>query len=50
VPIGPLNSIADIFEDLQFKARESMVTLEHPLGDGLSFRTSLRACPGRPEG
>ena len=31
VPIGPLNSIADIFEDPQFKARKSMVTLNHPL-------------------
>lgn len=30
VPIGPLNTIADIFNDPQFKARENLVTLSDP--------------------
>jgi crotonobetainyl-CoA:carnitine CoA-transferase CaiB-like acyl-CoA transferase len=30
VPIGPLNSIADIFVDPQIEARENLVTIEHP--------------------
>jgi len=30
VPIGPLNSIADIFADPQFKARDTLVALQHP--------------------
>lgn len=31
VPVGPVNSIADIMEDPQFKARENVVTVKHPL-------------------
>jgi hypothetical protein len=30
VPIGPLNSIADIFADPHFKARENLVTIDDP--------------------
>jgi len=36
VPIGPLNTIADIFEDPQFAARDDLATVEHPdLGEGV---------------
>ena len=31
VPVGPINSIADIFEDPQFQARESMIEVEDPI-------------------
>ncbi|MSQ50092.1 MAG: CoA transferase [Betaproteobacteria bacterium] len=30
VPIGPLNSIADIFQDPHFKARQTLVSVNHP--------------------
>lgn len=30
VPISPINSIKDIFEDPQFKSRENIVEIEHP--------------------
>lgn len=30
VPIDPVNSIADIFADPQYQARESLVTVDHP--------------------
>lgn len=30
VPVGPLNSIEDIFDDPQFVARENLVTLDVP--------------------
>ncbi len=30
VPAGPINSIADIFADPHFKAREALVTVTHP--------------------
>ncbi|MBO0603009.1 CoA transferase [Sporosarcina sp. E16_3] len=30
VPISPINSIEDIFEDEHFKARENIVEIEHP--------------------
>ncbi len=34
VPAGPLNTIADVFEDPQFAARENLLTVHHPeLGD-----------------
>ena len=34
VPAGPLNTIADIFEDPHFKARENLLHFDHPeLGD-----------------
>jgi succinyl-CoA:(S)-malate CoA-transferase subunit A len=50
VPIGPLNNIADIFADPQFKAREDIVTLHDPqLGEitipGVFPKLSLT--PGR---
>ncbi len=31
VPFGPINSIADIFEDPHYRAREDLVTVEDPL-------------------
>lgn len=31
VPFGPINSIADIFEDPHYQAREDLVTVEDPL-------------------
>jgi len=30
VPAGPLNTIADVFEDSQFAARENLLKVEHP--------------------
>ena len=30
VPAGPINSIADIFEDPQFRARDQLVTVQDP--------------------
>ncbi|MSR13062.1 MAG: CoA transferase [Gammaproteobacteria bacterium] len=30
VPLGPINSIADIFEDEHFKARENLLTVQDP--------------------
>jgi len=30
VPAGPINSVADIFRDPQFKARENLIEREHP--------------------
>ncbi len=34
VPVGPLNSIADIFADPQIAARENLLHVQHPrLGD-----------------
>src|SRR3546814_8464723 len=30
IPCGPINSIADIFADPQFKAMESMLSVQHP--------------------
>jgi len=31
VPVSPIHSIADIFEDPQYKARENLVQVEHPV-------------------
>jgi len=31
VPVSPINSIADIFEDPQYRARENLVQIEHPI-------------------
>jgi len=31
VPVGPVNSMADIMVDPQFKAREDIVTVQHPI-------------------
>ncbi len=50
VPVGKLNSIADIFEDEQFKARENLAELEEPgLGKVVipSVVPRLSATPGR---
>ncbi|MNY18170.1 formyl-coenzyme A transferase [compost metagenome] len=30
VPAGPINSIADIFEDAQFAARENLIKVQDP--------------------
>jgi crotonobetainyl-CoA:carnitine CoA-transferase CaiB-like acyl-CoA transferase len=30
VPVGPINSIADIFDDPQFKARQNMIEVDEP--------------------
>ena len=50
VPVGKLNSIADIFEDEHFQARGNLVTLEEPgLGEVvvLGVTPTLSATPGR---
>ena len=50
VPIGKLNSIADIFEDEHFQARGNLVTLEEPgLGEVVvpGVTPTLSATPGR---
>ena len=50
VPIGKLNSIADIFEDEHFQARGNLVTLEEPgLGAVVvpGVTPTLSATPGR---
>ena len=51
VPVGPINSIADIFSDPQFAARENII---HRLADGVAGRVAvpnvmprLSATPGR---
>lgn len=31
IPVSPIHSIADIFEDPQYKARENLVEVEHPI-------------------
>ncbi len=40
VPNGPINTIAEIFEDPQIKAREMIVEMEHPLIDTLQLTGS----------
>jgi succinyl-CoA:(S)-malate CoA-transferase subunit A len=50
VPVGKLNSIADIFEDEHFQARGNLVTLEEPgLGEVVipGVTPTLSATPGR---
>ena len=50
VPVGKLNSIADIFEDEHFQARGNLVTLEEPgLGEVVipGVVPTLSATPGR---
>jgi len=50
VPAGPLNSIADIFEDAQFKARGNLATVPVPgVGDVVmpSVMPRLSQTPGR---
>ncbi|HCK82933.1 MAG TPA: CoA transferase, partial [Candidatus Competibacter sp.] len=50
VPVGKLNSIADIFEDEHFQARGNLVTLEEPgLGKVVipGVVPTLSATPGR---
>jgi crotonobetainyl-CoA:carnitine CoA-transferase CaiB-like acyl-CoA transferase len=40
VPNGPINTIAEMFEDPQIKAREMIVEMEHPLIDKLQLTGS----------
>jgi crotonobetainyl-CoA:carnitine CoA-transferase CaiB-like acyl-CoA transferase len=40
VPNGPINTIAEMFEDPQIKAREMIVEMEHPLIDHLRLTGS----------
>ncbi|MBT2730183.1 CoA transferase [Bacillus sp. ISL-75] len=40
VPNGPINTIAEMFEDPQIKAREMIVEMEHPLIDHLQLTGS----------
>ena len=50
VPVGKLNSIADIFEDEHFQARGNLVKLEEPgLGEVVvpGVVPTLSATPGR---
>jgi len=52
VPSGPINSIADIFADPHFAAREDMVTVHHPVaGDVVvpNVFPKLSATPGAVE-
>jgi formyl-CoA transferase len=48
--VGPVYSIADIFEDAYFQAREAIISVEHPqLGmvRTANVRPILSATPGR---
>ncbi|MEH7247817.1 CoA transferase [Neobacillus niacini] len=40
IPNGPINTVAEMFEDPQIKAREMVVELEHPLIDNLKLTGS----------
>jgi crotonobetainyl-CoA:carnitine CoA-transferase CaiB-like acyl-CoA transferase len=48
--IAPINSIADIFRDPQFQARETITTVEHPVLGAIKMQNvipSLTLTPGR---
>lgn len=50
VPSGPINSIADIFADPHFSARETIVSVPHPTLGDIAVPTTLprlSASPGR---
>jgi crotonobetainyl-CoA:carnitine CoA-transferase CaiB-like acyl-CoA transferase len=40
IPNGPINTVAEMFEDSQIKAREMIVEMEHPLIDNLQLTGS----------
>lgn len=40
IPNGPINTVAEMFEDPQIKAREMIVEMEHPLIDNLQLTGS----------
>lgn len=43
VPVSPVMSIADIFENEQYKARENIVEVKHPSLERLKYQVSYRS-------